>query len=373
MKTILMNICKLVLISLLVSCQQRHEGKNNQSMNDTIKANDEEKSIVKLENSTIVLHMNLNGGSYIDFHIKEQPLNPLNFLLEVPPQPPYMGHFLCFDRWGPPTESEKTNGFTHHGEANLQVWKMLDENNSGCTMKCSLPMGGLELIRDVKLSDSEPVFFVTEKIKNLNKYGRMFNIVQHVTIAPPFLTKSTIFDNNTEKGFENKEDGSLNQEETILNWPVASHNGEKISLRHFDNAWPRVTSFTFSQDEEYGWVTACNPKEKLMLGYIWKTEEYPWINFWRSMDNGLPIAFGMEFGTTGFHEPFPIIAKKGKIFGRNIYDFIDANEELNKSFIAFLAKIPEDYKGVEKVEIKDSFLNIKEKGRVSQDITYKIK
>jgi hypothetical protein len=26
--------------------------------------------------------------------------------------------------------------------------------------------------------------------------------VQHVTLAPPFLDKSTLFDNNTEKGFE---------------------------------------------------------------------------------------------------------------------------------------------------------------------------
>ena len=26
------------------------------------------------------------------------------------------------------------------------------------------------------------------------------------------------------------------------------------------------------------------------------------------------MAYGMEFGTTGLHEPFPVIAKKGKIF-----------------------------------------------------------
>ena len=91
-----------------------------------------------------------------------------------------------------------------------------------------------------------------------------------------------------------------------------------------------------------------------MLGYIWKTEDYPWINFWRSMENGVPMAFGMEFGTTGLHEPFPVLAKKGKIFGQNIYDFIDAGEIISKSFTAFLAKIPEDYKGVEKIEIRDS-------------------
>jgi hypothetical protein len=120
-------------------------------------------------------------------------------------------------------------------------------------------------------------------------------------------------------------------------------------------------------------VTACNPGKNLMLGYVWETKDYPWINFWRSMDKGVPMAFGMEFGTTGLHEPFPVIAKKGKIFGQNIYAFIDANEVISKSFTAFLAKIPSDYKGVEKIEINNSLIVIKEKSKISRDITYHMK
>ncbi|MBA7573334.1 hypothetical protein ES708_15130 [subsurface metagenome] len=85
------------------------------------------------------------------------------------------------------------------------------------------------------------------------------------------------------------------------------------------------------------------------------------------------MAFGMEFGTTGLHEPFPVVAKKGKIFDRNIYAFIDANEIISKSYTAFLAKIPKDYKGVEKIEINNSLFIIKEKNRISRDITYHFK
>lgn len=91
------------------------------------------------------------------------------------------------------------------------------------------------------------------------------------------------------------------------------------------------------------------------------------------MENGIPMAFGMEFGTTGFHEPLPVIAKKGKIFDRNIYAFVDAKEVISKSFTAFLAKIPEDYKGVEKIEINNSTFTIKEKNSSSRDITYHLK
>ena len=150
------------------------------------------------------------------------------------------------------------------------------------------------------------------------------------------------------------------------------HNGEKISLRQFHNDWPRVSSFMFKHDEKRGWVTASNPGEKLMIGYIWDTEDYPWINFWRDRKDGVPKAFGIEFGTTGLHEPFPVVAKKGKIFDRNLYDFIDAGETISKSFIAFLAKIPDDYKGVGKIEISESIITIKEEGKNSRKILFKI-
>lgn len=331
-----------------------------------------------IENKKAVLEINLNGGSYPDFHLKELPLNPLNWRIKDPTMPDFMGHFVCFDRWGPPSEGEKANGFIHHGEVNTINWTSLTEpdKNGGiltCSMRCVLPMGRLQLTRKIEMPEDEPVFIVTEEIKNLNKYGRMFNIVQHVTIASPFLDKSTLFDNNAEKGFEDKEDGSLNQEEPVLRWPEAIHNGEKISLRQFKSEWPRVCSFVYNQNDKYGWVTASNPGKNLMIGYIWEIEDYPWINFWRSMENGFPMALGMEFGTTGLHEPFPVLAKKGKIFDRNIYDFVDANEVISKSFTAFLAIIPRDYKGVDKIEIKGSSIFIKEKNSISRDIIYHLK
>jgi hypothetical protein len=240
-------------------------------------------------------------------------------------------------------------------------------------MMSKLPMAGLQLTRKIEMSADEPVSYVTEKINNLNKNGRIFNLVQHVSIAPPFLDKSTLFDNNTLQGFEDRNDGSLDQDEIILKWPQADHNGAKVNLRQFEVPWPEVSSFMFGQNEKYGWVTACNPEKNLMLGYLWETKDYPWINFWRSMDNGVPVAFGMEFGTTGLHEPFPVVAKKGKIFGQNLYDFIDAGEVITKSFTAFLAKIPSDYKGVEKIEVSNSTFTIKEKTSFSRDITYHLK
>jgi hypothetical protein len=330
-----------------------------------------------LENSSTVLQLNAEGGSYSNFRLKDLPVNPINWETTDPEQPPFKGHFLCFDRWGPPTGAEKANGFRHHGEVNTQKWQIVQKpqktnNITKCVMSCRLPMGGLKLTRTVELPEGEPVFFVSEEIKNLNQYGRMFNIVQHVTLAPPFLDPNTLFDNNTEKGFEDKEDGSLNQEKPVLKWPEVRHNHKKINLRKFQDEWPRVSTFAFPRNEKYGWVTAANPEQNLLLGYIWETEDYPWINFWRHMEGGIPVAFGMEFGTTGLHEPFPVVAKKAKIFDRNIFEFIDAGEVIRKSFSAFLTKIPSNYRGVKKIELTESAIILSEKDKKSSNIIIQI-
>lgn len=330
--------------------------------------------MIVLENNQIVLKIDPAGGAYVDFHLKERPLNPINWVIKDESQPPFKGHFLCFDRWGPPTEAERSNGFVHHGEASTLQWELLNSPRACATrqgtMRCTLPMGRLELTRQISLMGEEPVFLVSEKIRNLNPYGRMFNIVQHVTIAPPFLDQSTLCDHNAVRGFENRENGSLHQEEPVLHWPEAMHDGKMVDLRRFQDPWPRVSSFVYDERDVYGWVTAANPALGLMLGYIWKISDYPWINFWRSMQDGKPVALGMEFGTTGLHEPFPVLARKGKIFERNLYDFIDAGETIDKTFLAFLTHIPGDYHGVNQIIFDNSGLVIVEKERRDRKIHY---
>jgi hypothetical protein len=364
-----------LIILIAFSCRQNNNVKRSDAMEEKTAKSD---TVVKMESNSIILLVNLKGGAYFDFHLKEIPLNPISWRGSKPGELIFMGHFLCFDRWGPPSAGDKANGFIHHGEVNTVPWELLTtpqiiEGRPTCSMMCKLPMAGLQLTRKIELSADEPVYFVTEQITNLNKNGRIFNIVQHVSIAPPFLDKSTLFDNNTLQGFEDRNDGSPDQDEVILKWPMTDHNGAKVNLRQFEVPWPEVSSFMFGQNEEYGWVTACNREKNIMLGYIWLTKDYPWINFWRSMANGIPTAYGMEFGTTGLHEPLPVVAKKGKIFDRNLYAYIDANEIIIKSFTAFLSKIPQDYNGVEKIEVSNSTFTIKEKTRPSRDITYHLK
>jgi len=111
-----------------------------------------------------------------------------------------MAHFLCLDRWGPPSEAERLNGMFFHGEATRVRWRELGASAMGAT----LPMAGLEVRRTVRLSQAAAVFHVSETVTNRNKLGRIYNMVQHATIGPPFLDETTVVDSNAQRASRNR-------------------------------------------------------------------------------------------------------------------------------------------------------------------------
>ena len=309
--------------------------------------------------------VDIAGGSIVDFHLVKRRLNPFswNYPEKGDLKPRMMGHFICFDRWGQPSDQEFKNGMPFHGEATSVQWTVLSQpvmKNNAITakMSCSLPIGGMTLIRTMVLSDTASVVEVTEEITNTNKLGRIYNIVQHPSIAPPFLDESVIVDSNALKGYL-QESPMPTPEEPTLYWPKIFYRGDIVDFRYLaDNQSPEVVSFVFRDGEEYGWVTACNPTSGLLVGYRWKTAEYPWLDIWRNVKDGKPVARVLEFGTTGLHQPVSVLLKKGTMFGRPLYEYIDANESTVKSYTMFLADIPKDCTGVDNVGVKDGSIVI---------------
>ena len=339
-----------------------------------------------LEGKSAQLTVDLGGGSIADFHLNSQPLNPLSWDSwsfspnpdsTPPPDPRSMGHFLCLDRWGPASDAEIKNGMGWHGEATRVQWEVLSKAKKQdgairAQLGATLPMGGLSVVRSIALDSDQSFFVVTEAVTNNNKLGRLYNMVQHPTIGPPFLDEHTLVDANGRKGFM-QSSPMPNPEEPAVFWPQAlNRDGETVNLRHLtDNADPGVVSYVI--DEEYGWVTASSPTTGLLIGYIWKTAEYPWFDAWRHAAKGKPFARGLEFGTSGLHQPFPILVKKGKIFDRPIYGYLDAGETTAKSYATFLFKIPDDYQGVASLSYADGKLTLHERdGKPERDLVMEV-
>ncbi len=326
-----------------------------------------------LRNNNARLVIDLAGGSFREFRFTKQTNNPLNWGQPQPGNtaPKVMGHFLCLDRWGPPSASEGENGMPYHGEAGRQAWTVNEdvEVHGGIThttMSTTLPLAGLNISRSVQMAPQQAVALIRETVTNVNKLGRPYNMVQHPSIGPPFLTEETIVDANGRKGFA--QGGTLpNPEEPSFYWPQAlNQDGQIVNLRRLrGDHHPNVTSFTI--DESIGWVTAATPQQGLLIGYLWPTSDYPWLDIWRNSKDGKPNARGLEFGTTGLHQPFPILMEKGRIFGRKLFDYLDAGESATKRFAMFLLMVPDDFKGVAPLQLNDDSILLTERGDTKRE------
>jgi hypothetical protein len=330
----------LLLSALLVQAQQNKA--------------DEGDGLV-LDGKAARLVVTLKGGVIRELRLQGGGRNPLHSL----------GHFLCLDRWGQPSAAEAKNGMPFHGEASQVEWQVLrpPEPREGAIeaeMTAALPLAGLEIKRRVRLSETAAFFVVREEVTNKNKLGRVYNMVQHPTIGPPFLNETTLVDANAGKGFMQ---GSPlpNPERPAVNWPQALDGGHAVDMRRLAGKdTPNVVSYVI--DEKYGWTTACNPEQGLLIGYLWKTADYPWFNAWRNVADGKPAARGLEFGTTGLHQPFPVLVAKGRIFGRSLYEYLDADQTVSRSYAGFLFRIPADYRGVSQVTFAGGQLTLRERG-----------
>lgn len=320
---------------------------------------DGRRSIV-LQGRQARLVVDILGGSIVDFHLVGHGLNPLRWANDGPTdETRSMSHFLCLDRWGLPSEAEAANGMPGHGEATKVAWTVLDYDATSVQMSADLPMAGLRVERRLELAPDGPWFYAVETVTNLNKLGRVYNMVQHPTLGPPFLDETVVVDSNATKGFV--QGGSMpNPEEPSVVWPNALKEGQSVNLRHLtDDHDPNVVSYVI--DDEIGWVTAANAAKGLLIGYVWHTAEYPWLNMWRRVDAGEPLARGLEFGTTGLHRPFPDLVRKGRIFGRPIVEFLDASESVTRSFVGFLERVPHTYLGVADMEFDEGVLTLVER------------
>lgn len=308
-----------------------------------------------LESRTASLRIELQGGVLSDFHLAGDGVNPLRG----------MGHFLCLDRWGPPSEAEGKNGMPFHGEASKVEWRVTrpPERRTGgieAEMTANLPMAGLEVKRQIRMSETAALVVVREEVTNRNHLGRIFNMVQHPTIGPPFLDVRTQVDAGAGRGFM-QSSPLPDPERPTVRWPAALHKGKQVDLRRLaHDPDPNVVSYEVLG--KYGWTTACAPEQGRLIGYVWKASDYPWFNAWRHVEQGKPALRGLEFGTTGLHQPFPVLLAKGRIFDLPLYTYLDAGESVTRAYAAFLLRTPPGFKGVRSVSYEGGQITVEEQG-----------
>lgn len=307
------------------------------------------------------LTVDLLGGAFVDFRLSGRTDNPFSWYIPVDEMPEnnrrgarFQGHFMCLGRWGAPTAGEIRAGVPHNGEAGNKLWEQhLLQGDSLLVIRTDAPLDGLNVERRIQFDKTNAVFKVTDYINSSWTVGRLFNIVQHATIGPPFLSASTVIDSNAAAGFM-QHLSYPDPHSYEYRWPdaVIDTLGNSVDLTRTDVRQSYVSTHLF--DEKLGWITACEPQKGLLIGYIWDTEEYSWLNLWHEMKDGKPYAKGLEFGTTGIGRPYQdLLAVDTRFHGINSFIYLDALEELKKSFLCFQVSVPTGYAGVEQLRLEE--------------------
>ncbi|MFW5756704.1 MAG: hypothetical protein ACOCWK_08880 [Tangfeifania sp.] len=298
--------------------------------------------------------------------MNNQKLNPLDWKLTREEMPennrngaPFQGHFLCFGRWGGPTSGEIAAGIPHNGEPANQWWNIEDDFNPGALkMLFTAPLESWQIDRTIKLAKNQPCFTVEETVFNPENYGRFTTLVQHATLGGGFLNENTIVNSNAGEGFNQALiDRSLY--EYAYNWPEGYSDTlrNKIDLSSSGYSDGFVTSHIIN--DTTGWVTAATPDKNLLIGYVWKTADYPWLHIWHGTKNGKIWAKGLEFGTTGLGDTFlPQERLIHSFKGRANYFFVDANGSSTKRYTCFLLAINPDYEYTSHIELKNQQIKV---------------
>ena len=319
------------------------------------------------QNKTTVLEIDLFGGAITDFHLCQCKVNPLSFRFSKEQMPlnnqagaPYQGHFLCLGRWGEPSAGEIKAGLPDHGQIANMMWEAAEQRQHELKMHATSSLEGLHIDRTIRMDIHHPVYLVKETVSNINPLGRLYNMVQHPTLAMPFLSHATTIDCNAAEGFNYL---SYEQpEKNASHWPEGITEDQSIvNLGSSLNGVNSVFSFIVSRKDDLGWVTAYSPKDQLLFGYVWKRKDYSWINLWQDWDSDRIRYRGLEFGTTGIHKPFRQILEDGnsRVFGENTLTYIDAGEKQTRSYLSFLYKVQSGFKAVDSVSVKNDQIKIR--------------
>jgi hypothetical protein len=340
---------------------------------------------ILLENGILELKILPTGGPFVDFVLKADPDKlsplwaPLRAAKEAGQEPEFgssVGHFVCVDGFGGTSEEERAAGLQNHGEAHRLPWTTVSQDKSGATttlvQSVDLPIVQETLKRTVRLVDGENVVYVNSELTSRLGFDRPINWAEHATIGSPFLEPGvTVVDMSANRALTRpyKDPGSPERRHRITSgeefvWPMApTVEGGKVDLRAapVELGAGDHTGHLMTVGGDKAWVTAHNPAKRLLLGYIYNTAEFPWMQTWENYPKEGMLARGMEFGTQPFDLSRRTVVSDGKLFDTSLYQWLPAKSTFSTSFMMFLVETPEGFAGVSDVSVSGGIITVKDK------------
>jgi hypothetical protein len=326
-----------------------------------------------LSNDKLQLTLNVRGGAMVELLLRDDPdkLNPYGNPDRVGPQtgqrPRVLGHFVCVDGFGPASNEERAAGLPTHGEAQALPWELLasgkQDRVSSATFKVTLPIVQETFRRSFQMVDGENVIYVDSELESLLGFDRPVNWGEHVTIGAPFLEPvKTVVDMSGRRAKTrvhpvpntNPLPRRLASSQEFT-WPMAPKvAGSATDLRAAPENPGSIDHATTLMDPErkLAFVTALNPARGYLLGYVFRREEFPWLQDWENYQPNLRMSRGLEFATQPFDVPRRETITLNSMFGAPVYRWLPAKSKITARFLLFWVKAPAGMTKVDEVRVE---------------------
>lgn len=322
---------------------------------------------VQLEDNDVRLTITVEGGHIAEIFSKRTGVNPL----WTPPWPSIepsqydqkkhpeygqdseskllagiVGHNLCLDIFGPPSEEEFRAGLTVHGEGSVLPYE-IETSKSELTARVHLPLAHLDFERRIRLL-GEGRIEIEEQVKNSLALDRPIAWTEHVTLGDPFIERGvTRLRMPVERSATYPEDFGAPQAckaDVSFVWPhVPAKNGGTLDLSTYParGGSSSLTGHLVERHRENAYFQAWNPNLKTAIAYAWRRADFPWISLWEENGgrttppwNGQTITWGVEFGVSPYAEARRDMINRGKVFETPTYRWLPAKAELRVRYIA---------------------------------------
>jgi hypothetical protein len=318
----------------------------------------------------------IQGASLVSLTLREDSsrLNPLwnphqiardhgEESSQVFPRSPGFGHFVCVDGFGPCSPDEQQAGLPMHGEAHQQLYEIQrcskDNDVLSVTLSAALPLVQEKFTRTLHLVDGENVLYLESKLENLLAFDRPVNWAEHATIGAPYLERrKTVVDMPAAyartRDYAPGEPGHRLAPFREFTWPLApSLNGAPVDLRA---AGPEAsgdhTTCLMPADRPHAFITFLHPEKHKLLGYVFRREEFPWVQNWEYYPANGQLARGLEFSTQPYDVPRREAIQTNSMFGTLNYRWLPAKTTIASKFLMFWTDTPPGFTKIGDVRIE---------------------
>jgi hypothetical protein len=345
----------------------------------------EQQPALAIANDRLEATLSAQGGALVNLVLRADPenlsplWNPIRMARESGQasrsRTGSMGHFVCVDGFGGTSQEERAAGLPGHGEAQMQTFEVRESGKNGktgtITLNARLPLVQENFTRTFRMVDGENVIYVESALSSELAFDRPISWAEHTTIGSPFLQSGVTLSSISGSRAQNRPyqgAGNPGAERRLASgvnftWPLAPGLDGKLTdltappenAHYLDHATVLVDPAL-----TLGWIATVNTAKHLIIGYIFKRDEYPWVQNWGNFPENGKFARGLEFSTQPYDEPRRLAVAKSGMFDAPTFRWLPAKSTIRSHFLLFYARTPDGFGKVTTVRLENGHITIED-------------